>query len=90
MFCPVSVYCDRVGCHVLCLHTVTGWGISCPVSAYCDRVEYHVLCLRQDIPVLQNIGQSTTATSKHRRDMTSDALMTLNPNKQTTHQYTSY
>ena len=28
---PVSVYCDRVGCHVLCL--------------YCDRVGCHVLCL---------------------------------------------
>ena len=23
----VSVYCDGVGCHVLCLYTVTGWGV---------------------------------------------------------------
>ena len=51
--CPVSVYFDGMGCHVLCLYTVTGWcvmscvcilccgGVSCPVSVYCDRV---VLC----------------------------------------------
>ena len=44
MSCPVSVYCDSVGCHVLCLHTVTVW-VSCPVSVYCDRVGCHVLCL---------------------------------------------
>ena len=44
MSCPVSVYCDGVGCHVLCLYTVTG-GVSCPVSVYCDRVGCHVLCL---------------------------------------------
>ena len=25
--CPISVYCDGVGCHVLCLYTVTGWGV---------------------------------------------------------------
>ena len=55
--CPVSVYRDGVGCHVLCLYTVTGWGVmsrvcilwpggvSCPVSVYCDRVRCHVLCL---------------------------------------------
>ena len=24
---PVSVYCDEVGCHVLCLYTVTRWGV---------------------------------------------------------------
>ena len=42
--CPVSVYCDGVACHVLCLYTVAGWGVmscvcilwrgcvSCPVS----------------------------------------------------------
>ena len=35
--CPVSVYCDGVGCHVLCLYTVTGWGVmSCVLSVYCD------------------------------------------------------
>ena len=57
MSCPVSVYYDRVGCHVLCLYTMTGWGVmscvcilwrgvvSCPVSVYCDRVGCHVLCL---------------------------------------------
>ena len=22
--CPVSVYCDRTDCHVLCMYTVTG------------------------------------------------------------------
>ena len=41
---PVSVYCDKMGCHVLCLYTVTGW-VSCPVSVYCDSVGCHVLCL---------------------------------------------
>ena len=25
--CPVSVYCDGAGYHVLCLFTVTGWGV---------------------------------------------------------------
>ena len=43
-----------------------------PVSVYCDWVECHVLCLRRGIPVWQHIGQSSTATSRHRRDMTSD------------------
>ena len=38
----MSVYCDGVGCHVMCLYTVTGWG---PVSVYCDGVGCHVLCL---------------------------------------------
>ena len=32
MSCPVSVYCDGVGCHV-------------PVSVYCDGVGCHVLYL---------------------------------------------
>ena len=40
---PVSVHCDGVGCHVMCLYTVTGWGVmSC---VYCDGVGCHVLCL---------------------------------------------
>ena len=43
-----------------------------PVSVYCEGVGCHVLCLQHDIPVWQHIGQSTTATSRHRRDMTSD------------------
>ena len=41
---PVSVYCDRVGCHVLCLYSVQG-GVSCPVSVYCDGVGCQVLYL---------------------------------------------
>ena len=52
--CPVSVYCEGVGCHVLCLFTVRGWGVmscvcllwgggvSCPVSVYCEGVGCHV------------------------------------------------
>ena len=44
------------------------------VSVYCDGVGCHVLCLRHDIPVWQHISQSTTATSRDRRDMTSDVL----------------
>ena len=43
-----------------------------PVSVYCDGVGCRVMCLRHGISVWQHIGQSTTATSRHRRDMTSD------------------
>ena len=43
-----------------------------PVSVYSDGVRCHVLCLRHGISVWQHIGQSTTATSRHRRDMTSN------------------
>ena len=43
-----------------------------PVSVYCDGVGCRVLCLQHGISVWQHIGQSTTATSRHRRDMTSD------------------
>ena len=43
-----------------------------PVSVYCDGVGCHVLCLRHGIPVWQHIGENTTATSRHRRDMISD------------------
>ena len=39
---------------------------------YCEGVGCHVLCLWRGIPVWQHIGQSTTATSRHRQDMTSD------------------
>ena len=46
-----------------------------PVSVYCDGVGYHVLCLRHSIPVWQHIGQTTTATSRYRRDnITLDVL----------------
>ena len=51
-----------------------------PVSVYCDGVGCHVLCLRHGIPVWQHTGQSTTATSRHCRDMTSDVKATLNLN----------
>ena len=40
-----------------------------PVSVYCDGVGCRVLCLRHGISVWQHIGQSTTATSRHRRDI---------------------
>ena len=43
-----------------------------PVSVYCDEVGCRVLCLQHGISVWQHIGQSITATSRHRRDMTSD------------------
>ena len=43
-----------------------------PVSVYCDGAGCHVPCLRHGIPMWQHIGQSTTATSRHRCDMTSD------------------
>ena len=43
-----------------------------PVSVYCDGVRCRVLYLRHGISVWQHTGQSTTATSRHRLDMTSD------------------
>ena len=43
-----------------------------PVSVYCDGVGCHILSLWHGIPVWQHIGQSTTATSRHCCDMTSD------------------
>ena len=48
-----------------------------PVSVYCDGVGCRVLCLRHGISVWQHIGQSATATSRHRRDMTSDVSKRL-------------
>ena len=35
--CPVFVYCDGLGCHVLCLYTVTD-RVSCPVSVYYNEL----------------------------------------------------
>ena len=43
-----------------------------PVFVYCDGVGCHVLCLWHGISVWQHIGQSLTATRRHRLDMTSD------------------
>ena len=43
-----------------------------PVSIYYDWVGCHVLCLRHGIPLWQHNGQSTTATSRYHRDMTSE------------------
>ena len=43
MSCPVSVYCDRVGCHVLSIYCDR---VGCHVlSVFCDGVGCHVLCL---------------------------------------------
>ena len=42
------------------------------VCIYCDGVGCHVLCLQHGIPVWQHISQSTSARSRHSRDMTSD------------------
>ena len=62
-----------------------------PVSVYCDGVGCHVLCLRHGISECQHIGQSTTATSRHRCDMTGCLKAMLHPNKQTnSHQAPSY
>ena len=47
------------------------------MSVYCDGVRCHALCLRHGIPVWQHIGQSTTATYRHRHDMTSDVKVSL-------------
>ena len=62
---------------------IAQWQVG-PVSVYCDGVGCHVLCLRHGIPLWQHIGQSTTAISMNRCDMTSDVKVTLNPNKQQT------
>ena len=44
MSCPMYVNCDREGCHVLCMLTVTG-RVSCPMYVNCDREGCHVLCM---------------------------------------------
>ena len=53
--CRVSVSCDGVGCHVMCMFTVRWWGVmscdcilwgvmvSCHVSLYCDGMGCRVL-----------------------------------------------
>ena len=43
-----------------------------PVSVYGEGVGCNVLCLWHGIPVWQHIGQSTSSTGRHRRNMTSD------------------
>ena len=48
-----------------------------PVPVYCDWVGCRVLCLQHGISVWQYIGQSTTATSRYHRDMTSDVSKRL-------------
>ena len=47
-----------------------------------DGVGFHVLCLCHAIPVGQQNGQNSTATSRDCHNMTSDVKATLNPNKQ--------
>ena len=56
-----------------------------PVSVYCEGVGRPVLCLQHGIPLWQHIGQTTTATSRHRPDMTTDVKAALNPKQ--THVY---
>ena len=53
------------------------------VWVYCDGVG----CLPHCIPVWQHIGQSATATSRHRGDVNLDVKATFNPNKQNLTQY---
>ena len=49
---------------------------------YCDGMGCHVLCLQHGIPMWPHIIQNTSATSRHRRDMTSWGVkMTLNSSK---------
>ena len=52
-----------------------------PVSVYSDGMGCHVLCLWHGIPVWQHIGQITTATSRHRRDMTHMFKSNVKPQK---------
>ena len=63
---------------------IAKWQVG-PASVCCSSVGCHVLCLQHGImpgPVWQHVGQSTTATSRHHRDMTSDVKAMLN-HKQT-------
>ena len=65
-----------------------------PVSVYCDGVGCHVRCERHGISVWQHIGQSTTATSMHRRDMTTKLMFQSDvkpkqTNKQTNRAFSS-
>ena len=55
------------------------------MSVCCDGLRWHILCLRHGILVWQHIGQSNTATSRHRREMTSNIIVMLNPNKLSNH-----
>ena len=50
-----------------------------PVSVYCDGEGCHVLCLWHGIPVWQHIGQNTTDTSRHRRDIDLRCLSNVKP-----------
>ena len=54
------------------------------VSVYCDVLD--VMPCDYGIPWWQHIGQSTTETSRHRRDMASDVQATLNPRQATNKQ----
>ena len=55
-----------------------------PLSVYSDGV----LCLRHDISMWQFIGQSTTATRRHRRMFESDVLTKTNKLTMTPYLYT--
>ena len=81
MSCPVSVYCDRVGCHVLCLYTVTEWGV---MSCVCILWQSGVSCpvpvaWHSNDPLLQ---AGTVAIWPQMLDLVAH----LNPNKHTSQQ----
>ena len=49
---PVSVYCDGVGCRVLCLYSVTGWGVMscvCGMAFLCGSTLVKVPLLQPGI-----------------------------------------
>ena len=64
----------RGGCVLQCdvPHQLIAQRQVSPVPVYCNSVWCHALYLRHGIPVWQYFGQSTTASSRYRRDMTSD------------------
>ena len=52
---PMSVYCDEVGCHVLCLCTVTGWGVMsyvCGMAFLCGHTLVKVQLLQAGTVVI--------------------------------------
>ena len=59
--CPVFVYCYGVGCHVLCLHTVTG-GVMSWVCCMTLKVGYiyththYLICFRLTLPIMNCHG----------------------------------
>ena len=63
MSCPVSVYCGGVGCHAMCLYTVTGCGVMscvCGMTFQCGTSR-HRRDMTSDVKVTFNTNKQTDA-----------------------------